>query len=254
LAGDNCYNLAAQAGDTSGQNLIGTVLDDGTEATAQSFTCQIVDVESDASVTQCLQLGCENIEGNVPEGYARRCCLPGVGVTPDSAAAGNLPSRAENIAVGVFTIGLPACIGTGQCTLDDIVATGANFANFLIGLSGSVFLAIFVYAGFLYLTAGTSDRVGRAKKMIIQSSVAMVLILGAFVFVRFIQQSFISSATESEAPQCGNTEDTQGFQCTFLNADANDEDAIAAEVNAKSCVRNKCPGAKNYVCCPAAEE
>ena len=85
-------------------------------------------------------------------------------------------------------------------------------------------------------------------------TVAMVLILGAFVFVRFIQQSFISSATESEAPQCGNTEDTQGFQCMFLNADANDEEAIAAEVNAKSCVRNKCPGAKNYVCCPAAEE
>lgn len=254
LGGDSCYALAAQAGDTSGQNLIGMTLDDGSEATAQSFTCQIVDESSNVSATQCLQKGCDNISGDVPEGFSRRCCLPGVGVVPTAAAGEDISARAEDIQRGRFTIGLPACIGTGQCGLDDIVATGANFANLLIGLSGSVFLGIFVYAGFLYLTAGTSDRVGKAKKMIIQSSFAMVLILGAFVFVRFIQQSLISSATGNEQAECGNTEDTKGSACTLLPVDANDREALTKAMGEKGCVPGLCPGAANYVCCPQAEE
>jgi hypothetical protein len=216
--------------------------------TEDSFTCQIVDDASDATVTQCLQLGCEGVGGDLPEGYSHRCCLPGVGVAVTSAAEG-LSGRAEDIPRGRLTIGLPACIQSGNCGLDDMVATGANFANFLIGLSGSVFLAIFVYGGFLYLTAGSSDRAARAKKMLTQSAMAMVLILGAFVFVRFVQQSFIGAAVGQKA-ECGNTEETKDMQCILLPVAAGDDKAIAEEVKKRGCVRGKCPGAANYVCCP----
>jgi hypothetical protein len=244
LAGERCWDRASDLGDHSGTAL----LNPEAGITEDSFTCQIVDDASDATVTQCLQLGCEGVGGDLPEGYSHRCCLPGVGVAVTSAAEG-LSGRAEDIPRGRLTIGLPACIQSGNCGLDDMVATGANFANFLIGLSGSVFLAIFVYGGFLYLTAGSSDRAARAKKMITQSAMAMVLILGAFVFVRFVQQSFIGAAVGQKA-ECGNTEETKDMQCTLLPVAAGDDKAIAEEVKKRGCVRGKCPGAANYVCCP----
>jgi hypothetical protein len=256
LGGDKCYNLAVAGGDKSGQSWIVSDDPDSDEGfTADDFTCQIVEDKREVLSYNCLQKGCDNVESEVPEGHVLRCCLPGMGVAPTVAAAGEgVSGRAADIEKGKYTIGLPACIGTGQCGLDDIIATGANFANLLIGLSGSVFLAIFVYAGFLYLTAGTTDRVGKAKKMLIQSSFAMVLILGAFVFVRFIQQSLIAAATGEEQAECGNTEDTKGSSCVLLPVDASDSDAVSKAIGERGCVPGKCPGAANYVCCPISPE
>lgn len=253
LAGDLCFNKAVEAGDRSGVDWLDPDSEDG--FTEESFTCQIVEDKREVLSYNCLQLGCDDIEGEIPEGHVLKCCLPGMGMAPTAAAeAAAEPERAADIQRGKYTIGLPACIGSGQCGLDDIIATGANFANLLIGLSGSVFLAIFVYAGFLYLTAGTSERVGKAKKMLVQASIAMVLILGAFVFVRFIQQSLIAAATGEEKAECGNTEDTKGSTCVLLPVDASDEKALSEMVKEKGCVRGKCPGAKNFVCCPLAPE
>lgn len=152
------------------------------------------------------------------------------------------------------TIGLPACIRSGQCQLGDIIWTGAQFANFLISISGAVFLAIFVYGGFLYLTAGGSDdRVGKAKKMIVQSTIAMVLMMGGFIFIRFIQTSLIATSAGQDVLSgraCAElSDDKTQYACIFLTTDPqSDPKGYDAEAKDRGCERGKCPGAS--LCCP----
>lgn len=116
------------------------------------------------------------------------CCAPGIGGTEGSAdgtATGTVGPGA-----GFLRLQLPACIQGGNCTLDDIVRTGVAFANFLLGLSGAVLLATFVYGGVLYLTAGSSGNVSKAKDMIKNALIGMILVFGAGLLVTTIYRTF----------------------------------------------------------------
>lgn len=249
FASEGCVDRAEAAGDTSG-----SVVVPASGSTREAFACQLVDSTIAATSGSCLQLGCEALNaetaGSRSDGQIFRCCAPGIGQAP-AAAAENVENPPD-VTRAAGSIGLPSCISTGLCTLDDIVYTGAQFANFLIGLSGSVFLAIFIYAGFMYLTAAGSSRAETARKMIIQSTIGIVLMLAGFVIISFIQSALISSsAGETGAVQCGRTEETAGMSCTFLQADPNDDKAISEEISDRGCVRGLCPGPTNHVCCPS---
>lgn len=215
------------------------------------FSCQFVTQNSEGLVNNCVPQGCEGV--TAPNGFAgtAQCCTPGTGLTAAAAANQAALEGNDSVIQAPGGIRLSGCIKTGNCGLEDILFTGAGFANFLLEISGAVFLGIFVYGGFLYLTAGTTDRAAKGKKTIIQASVAMVLILAAFVFVNFVQQSLIGAVVQNEAQaSCGADEATANFSCQFLAADPSDSAAVSDEVSRRGCVRNKCPGPDNYLCCP----
>ncbi|HWR00207.1 MAG TPA: pilin [Candidatus Methylomirabilis sp.] len=249
---DSCFVRALAIGESSAKEVA-----NATAAEPKTFTCQAVFAETLGVNEKCLSKGCEelNESGEAAPGTSYRCCIPGVGQSAAAAAQAAAEAKKATGEVQVkaapYSIALPACIASGNCTLNDIVYTGAAFANFLIGISGSVFLAIFVYGGFLYLTAGSSDRAAKGKKMIIQSTVAMVLILGAFIFISFIQTSLVGSGAGSTTKaKCGTTEKTKNYACTFLSAPPEDAKAITKEVEERKCEKGLCPGPSNYVCCP----
>lgn len=52
-----------------------------------------------------------------------------------------------------------------------------------LGLSGSLALAMFVYGGFLYLTAAGSERVKDAKKTLTNAVIGLAIIFGSFIVV-----------------------------------------------------------------------
>ncbi len=251
-ASQNCVEAARQKGETNTDAIAAP----GTES---SFSCQLVSSANDAeNRTLCLQRGCEteNANGSIPDGSSYRCCAPGTGVAPSAAGAAQSAPSSTQISVNRApgSLQLSQCIASGDCTLDDIVASGAAFANFLIAISGSAYLIIFVYAGALYLTAGSSNRVDQAKKTLKQATIGIVLLLGAYVFIRSIQQTFIGNslnATQKETT-CGTTTQTKEFQCQYLNVDPKDSKALKAAISAGKCVQHMCPdsAAPNYVCCP----
>lgn len=245
MASDSCFTRAQAQGEPSAQEIA-----NANKTDPKVFACQAVFSETPGVFEKCLQQGC----GQLPppgDGSSFKCCIPGIGQSAFAAAKAGEAKKAAAAPSAPFTLGLPSCIADGKCSLDQIVSAGANFANFLIGISGSVFLAIFVYGGFMYLTAGSSERVGKAKKMILQSVFAMVLILGAYVFISFIQSSIVGGATGAKGPaKCGKTEDTKNFACTFLKAPVGDKKAMDAEVQERSCKRGQCAGPDNFVCCP----
>lgn len=64
--------------------------------------------------------------------------------------------------------------------------------NTILGLLGIIFLVIIIYAGFLWMTAGgNDDQVGKAKKLIINSIIGIVIIVGAYAISYFVLNAVI---------------------------------------------------------------
>ncbi len=103
------------------------------------------------------------------------------------AAAGTSAPAASGAS---FRFELPACTENGQCSLTDIINTGVRFANFLLALSGVVFLGTFLYAGAnLLFFAYETKQIDTAKKMITGAFVGIVIIMVAGVGVRFVSSA-----------------------------------------------------------------
>ena len=160
-----------------------------------SFSCQNVGEASASKRSQaCVSGLCDG-----PPGV--ECCAPGTGGREGTAGAGGEGSKtATGTRGGFLQLELPACKVDGDCSLDDIVRTGVKFANLLFGLSGAVLLATFVYGGVLYLTAGSSANVSKAKDMLKNALIGMVLVFGAGLLVSTIYDTFRSDTAGDVPP------------------------------------------------------
>lgn len=95
------------------------------------------------------------------------------------------------------------CRDEGKCTLADVLQVVVNIGNFILAISGSVTLLIFIYGGFLWITAaGKPDVVTHGKQAMIGAVIGLIIIMGAYAFVTLI----VGILKEGEAPS-GNLED-----------------------------------------------
>lgn len=73
---------------------------------------------------------------------------------------------------------------TGAADIPTIVG---RTIGILLGILGIVFLVLTVYAGFLYLTAqGEETNVKKAKKMLSQAAIGLVLIVSAYAITNVV--------------------------------------------------------------------
>ena len=73
---------------------------------------------------------------------------------------------------------------TPKQSIEDIIVV---IINSVLGLLGVIFLIIIIYAGFLWMTAGGNDeQVGKAKKLLINSIIGVVIIVGAYAISYFV--------------------------------------------------------------------
>lgn len=83
---------------------------------------------------------------------------------------------------------LPDCASqAGGCeTLDQLIQLGVNYGRFIMGLSGSLALVMFVWGGFLMLTsAGNAKKVQDGKTKMMAAVVGLIIIFSAFTVVKF---------------------------------------------------------------------
>ena len=84
--------------------------------------------------------------------------------------------------------------GTGNPPGIEVLA--GRIINTIIGLTGLIFIVITVYAGVLYLTAfGDADKVKKAKGMLIQGAIGIILIIGAYAISTFVLTQLGSATT-----------------------------------------------------------
>lgn len=82
----------------------------------------------------------------------------------------------------------------------DISVIVGNVIQSILGLLGIAFMLMLVYAGFLYLTArGERDNVERAKRLIRQAVIGIIIVSASFVIANFVLTELIGAvgATQS---------------------------------------------------------
>lgn len=80
-------------------------------------------------------------------------------------------------------------------TTQDIYTIIGTIINIFFGILGIIFLILIIYSGFLWMTAGgNADQVDKAKKILINGTIGLVITLSAFAITTFILNA-ISQAT-----------------------------------------------------------
>ena len=84
---------------------------------------------------------------------------------------------------------VPECAASGECTLDDFIQVFVNISELILGLVGAIALMFFVYGGIVLLTSGgNSDKIKKGQEVLKQTVIALIIILGAWLIVRFVQE------------------------------------------------------------------
>lgn len=97
-----------------------------------------------------------------------------------------LPVHAQDVLRGLTQAGKEAYPSGPPTT--DITGTISSLVTTTIGLIGVVFFLLLLYAGVLYMTsAGDEDKVGKAKKLIADAIIGMVIIFSAYALASFVE-------------------------------------------------------------------
>lgn len=73
-----------------------------------------------------------------------------------------------------------------------VVSIIASALSFL----GVIFLVLIIYGGYMYMTAmGSEEKVGRAKKNIVDASIGLVIILSSYAITFFVIEALTKAAT-----------------------------------------------------------
>jgi len=101
-------------------------------------------------------------------------------------AAPNPFTTAQN---NVTAVGGAAGIAQGN-----LMTIIGNIINVALGFLGVVFLVIILYAGFLWMTAGgEEEKVKKAKSLIFQGIIGLVIIVAAYAISSFVMGSLYNA-------------------------------------------------------------
>lgn len=109
-------------------------------------------------------------------------------------AAPNINVYTEKIAVGA---------GYDKATDTTLSETIGKYIRIMLSLVGTIFLALTVYAGFLWMTAsGNEEQVTKATDIIKMATVGLIIALAAFSITAFVV-SKVGTTTQPQTPQVG---------------------------------------------------
>ena len=82
---------------------------------------------------------------------------------------------------------------TGSSDLPTIIG---RIISALLSILGIIFIILIIYAGFLYMTAGgDDDKVKKAKELMIQGVIGMVIIVSAYAISSFVINMLVTVTT-----------------------------------------------------------
>ncbi|TAN33490.1 hypothetical protein EPN28_01600 [Patescibacteria group bacterium] len=100
-------------------------------------------------------------------------------------------------------LGLPA---------DDIRVIAARIIRIALSLIGMVLVVLILYGGFLWMTAGGNDeQIGKAKKVIINAIVGLIIIMASYAIVLFVMKMLGIGAGGGDQGGSANAPGEQNF-------------------------------------------
>jgi hypothetical protein len=87
--------------------------------------------------------------------------------------------------------------GSNDCDFSKLILLINNVIQYLIFLATSIFSIVFMYAGYLYLTAmGDMGKVSKAHKLFWSAIIGFVIMLCAWLLVDFILTALVTNNPE----------------------------------------------------------
>lgn len=75
----------------------------------------------------------------------------------------------------------------GNYEISDFLVMAINISKWILGIVGSLTLLMFVYGGITFLlSAGASDKVAKAKKIIVAAVVGLAIVFGSWLIINFV--------------------------------------------------------------------
>ncbi len=103
------------------------------------------------------------------------------------------------------------CRDNGNCTLNDVLQVFINISTFILGITGSAVLFVFIYGGFKWLLSrGDSKWVTAGKDAMTGGVIGLVIIFGSYVSINFIVSGLTTPPGETPATGPLETTATQG--------------------------------------------
>ncbi|MFA5838388.1 MAG: pilin [Candidatus Paceibacterota bacterium] len=114
-----------------------------------------------------------------------------------------------NVSV-VYGAGLVPCGGGGAepaCDFNQFIVMAQTIINFILGLSVTVAVIMFTYAGILYLTAsGAQDQIKKAHKIFTNVLIGFIVIISAWLVINTIANALLDKTNfDTYLNQTGQT-------------------------------------------------
>lgn len=126
-------------------------------------------------------------EEPTPESTAPEPETPPASNPPAASGPVNLtsPSFDKLLSEGILKANISEpCKKLGSCQITDMIQIVLNVMTFILGISGSVFLLIFVWGGFLWLTsAGDSGKFKQGLDTLRDAVIGLIVVFAAYTIV-----------------------------------------------------------------------
>ncbi|MBI4992572.1 MAG: hypothetical protein HZC26_00305 [Candidatus Magasanikbacteria bacterium] len=146
--------------------------------------CDIVntdtgDVEYNQDITDESEAACDQMQDKQDGALSYENCFWFVG--------GEEGAPASVTTEGGEAIDLPSVSGLNQLKNTDVKAVFGNIISVAMGLLGSIALALFAYAGVLWMLAGgNAERSTQAKNIVVWATLGLFVIFASYTIVSFI--------------------------------------------------------------------
>jgi hypothetical protein len=75
----------------------------------------------------------------------------------------------------------------GNYNLNDMVLVAVGASRWILGIVGSLALLMFIYGGLMFLiSAGSSDRVSKAKLILIAAVAGLAIVFASYLIIKFV--------------------------------------------------------------------
>ncbi len=120
-------------------------------------------------------------------------------------ATGFFVATATVLAQTTANLGVDAAAATGLSAVD-IRVTIARIIHYFLGFLGIVTVVVILYAGFEYMrSGGEEERIKRAKSILVNAVIGLVIILSSYAITSFIIKSLLAATKTAVIPlHCSN--------------------------------------------------
>ncbi len=95
----------------------------------------------------------------------------------------------------------------------DLLTIIANGIQIFLGILGIIVILIFLYAGWLWMTSqGDEEKIGMAKKMMLNATIGLGIILASFAITEFIVRQLTKATGFTPEARCDDPAYATAFQ------------------------------------------